>query len=543
MKIRHYLLLFSIVLLAQCAHEAAPTGGAKDTEPPKLLKAEPLNESRNFNGKKIKLQFDEYLNYALNIGEIQVTPELTPAPKYYVSGKSLIVQLPSTLDSNTTYNIQFGDAIKDINEGNILHNATFCFTTGDSLDVCMLSGSVVALKDMKPVESVLVGLYRDTGELSKPVYYTKTSKNGQFIFRNVKSGYYRLAGFEDLNMDKQYSSGDGQSGFIDSMLYITDTLQNIRLNLFPQHQGKILDEKIVFPNKITLAFKYAAGNMKLLASPPNDIEFELLNDTRDTLRYWYKNSAPDSIYFSLINEDSLTSFAVKNSDTIDTLRTVNRGVPTISPLSDLKLEFTNPLKEADKNLLAIFEDSVTQISAEKIALSVENTMLKIVFPKKGNKTYSVEWSDSCVTDIFGSYSKAQKIQVNVGRETDFANLILKKAETDTSFLLIEILNNSGAVVARKTLSPQSKTVVIPQLPKGTYSAIGTIDSNNNGYWDSGNFDKQIQPERRMILKENIELKGGWEVEAEINLSDNISINEDDVNASFPSGKKKEMNVK
>lgn len=543
MKIRHYLLLFSIVLLAQCAHEAAPTGGAKDTEPPKLLKAEPLNESRNFNGKKIKLQFDEYLNYALNIGEIQVTPELTPAPKYYVSGKSLIVQLPSTLDSNTTYNIQFGDAIKDINEGNILHNATFCFTTGDSLDVCMLSGSVVALKDMKPVESVLVGLYRDTGELSKPVYYTKTSKNGQFIFRNVKSGYYRLAGFEDLNMDKQYSSGDGQSGFIDSMLYITDTLQNIRLNLFPQHQGKILDEKIVFPNKITLAFKYAAGNMKLLASPPNDIEFELLNDTRDTLRYWYKNSAPDSIYFSLINEDSLTSFAVKNSDTIDTLRTVNRGVPTISPLSDLKLEFTNPLKEADKNLLAIFEDSVTQISAEKIALSVENTMLKIVFPKKGNKTYSVEWSDSCVTDIFGSYSKAQKIQVNVGRETDFANLILKKAETDTSFLLIEILNNSGAVVARKTLSPQSKTVVIPQLPKGTYSAIGTIDSNNNGYWDGGNFDKQIQPERRMILKENIELKGGWEVEAEINLSDNISINEDDVNASFPSGKKKEMNVK
>src|SRR5690606_23786747 len=119
-----------------------------------------------------------------------------------------------------------------------------------------------------------------------------TNKEGVFVFRNVKKGNYRLAGFEDLNMNKQYNAGDGQSGFIDTVLHIADTLQNIRLNLFPQHQGKIIDEKTVSPNKITLAFKYAAGNVKLLASPSNDIEFSLLNDTRDTLRYWYKNASP-----------------------------------------------------------------------------------------------------------------------------------------------------------------------------------------------------------------------------------------------------------
>lgn len=519
MKFRHYLPLFSILLLARCANEAAPTGGTKDATPPKLLRATPLNESRNFKGKNIKLQFDEYLNYSLNVAEIQVTPELLPAPKYYVSGKTLNIKLPKTVDSNTTYNIQFGDAIKDINEGNILPDATFCFATGDSLDVCLINGNVIALKDMKPVESVLIGLYRDTGNFAKPIYYTKTDKNGSFSFRNIKRGNYRLAGFEDRNMNKEYNAGDGQSGFLDTMLHIVDTIQNIRLNLFPQNQGNLISEKTLEPNKLTLAFNHAAGNVKLLASPKNDIEFFLLNDSRDTLRYWYKNTSTDSIYFSLINEDSLTTFAVKTIDSTDTLRIIGNGIPTISPLAELEVEFNNPLQKTSTNRLAIFEDSLTQISTDKISVKEENTKLKIAFPKKGNKTYTIEWRDSCVTDIFGTFNKAQKTKVNVGREVDFANLILKKAETDERTLLIEIRNSAGITVARKTLSPQAQTVTIFQLPKGTYSAIGTIDANQNGWWDSGDFDKQIQPEKRSILKSNIELKGGWEVEAEIKFTE------------------------
>lgn len=523
MKFRHYLSLFSILLLARCANEAAPTGGPKDATPPKLLRATPLNESRNFKGKNIKLQFDEYLNYSLNVAEIQVTPELLPAPKYYVSGKTLNIKLPKTVDSNTTYNIQFGDAIKDINEGNILPDATFCFATGDSLDVCLINGNVIALKDMKPVESVLIGLYRDTGDWVKPVYYTKTDKNGSFNFRNIKRGNYRLAGFEDRNMNKEYNAGDGQSGFLDTVLYIVDTIQNIRLNLFPQNQGNLISEKTLEPNKITLAFNHAAGNVKLLASPKNDIEFFLLNDSRDTLRYWYKNTSTDSIYFSLINEDSLTTFAVKTIDSTDTLRIIGNGIPTISPLAELEVEFNNPLQKTSTNRLAIFEDSLTQIPTDKICVKEENTKLKIAFPKKGNKTYTIEWRDSCVTDIFGTFNKAQKTKVNVGREVDFANLILKKAETDERTLLIEIRNSAGITVARKTLSPQAQTVTIFQLPKGTYSAIGTIDANQNGWWDSGDFDKQIQPEKRSILKSNIELKGGWEVEAEIKFTEGTAV--------------------
>lgn len=521
MKFRHYLYLFSILLLARCANEAAPTGGTKDSTPPKLIRATPPNESRNFKEKKIKLQFDEYLNYSLNVAEIQVTPELTPAPKYYVSGKTLNIQLPKTIDSNTTYNIQFGDAIKDLNEGNILPDATFCFATGDSLDVCLINGNAIALKDMKPVESVLIGLYRDTGDWIKPVYYTKTDKNGSFIFRNVKRGNYRLAGFEDLNMNKEYNAGDGQSGFLDTVLHIADTIQNIRLNLFPQNQGNIINEKILEPNKITLAFKHAAGNVQLLTSPKNDIEFFFLNDSRDTLRYWYKNPSTDSVYFSLINDDSLTTFAVKAIDSTDTVRIASNNIPTISPLAELEVEFNTPLQKTSKNQLAIMEDSITQVPADKISLKEEGTKLKISFPKKANKTYTLEWRDSCVTDIFGTFNKAQKTKVNVGREMDYANLILKKAETDERILLIEIRNSAGITVARKTLSPQAQTVTITQLPKGTYTAIGTIDTNNNGYWDSGDFDKHIQPEKRSILKSNIELKGGWEVEAEIKFTDEI----------------------
>lgn len=517
MKFRYYFSVLAILLLVRCAHEAAPTGGAKDNEPPKLLRANPLNESRNFHGKRIKLQFDEYLAYALNVAEIQVTPEIKPAPTYYVSGKTLVVQLPKTLDSNITYNIQFGDAIKDINEGNILHDATFCFSTGDSLDVCMLSGGVIALKDLKPVESVLIGLYKDTGEFVKPIYFTKTTKAGTFIFRNVKKGNYRIAGFEDKNLNRQYDAGDGQSGFIDGVFTLTDTVQNIQLNLFPQYKGKILDEKISAKNKLTLAFTHVAGDVKLLSAPLSEIEFVQLNPSRDTLTYWYRNSA-DSISFSLINGDSLTTFLIKNQKENDTLRITDKGILVISPLTDLEINFSNPLRSVDKNRLTVFEDSITPISSDKIILSTEATILKIGFPKTAGKNYFIEWQDSCVTDIFGYCNLAQKTKVSAGKESEYGNLILKKSQVDADYLLVELLNSAGDVMARKTLSPEAQTISFLQLPKGNYAAIGTIDANNNGYWDGGNLEQGIQPEKRVLLNGNIELKGGWEVEAEIDLS-------------------------
>ncbi len=506
------------MLLTRCAHEAAPTGGSKDTQAPKLIGAFPLNESRNFRGKTITMKFDEYLNYSLNPAEIQVTPEMNPAPKYYVSGKTLIVQLPKTLDTNITYNIEFGDAIKDINEGNILHDATFCFSTGDSLDIGYISGSVIALKDLRPVESVMVGIYKDTGAFAKPIYFTNTDENGVFIFHNVKKGNYRIAAFEDKNINRQYDAGDGQSGFIDGTFALQDSIRDVQLNLFPQYKGKIIDDKLFAKNKIRLAFHYAVSDWKMSVSPPNEIEFSQLNDSRDTLYYWYKNTSTDSLHFSFINGDSLSEFTIKNKIENDTLRFADKDLQPISPLADFEITFSNPLKTVDKNRFFITEDSITQISSDSVSVKMDGTKLKISFAKKPTKNYVFSFQDSCVTDIFGYTNLKQKVKATVARESDFANLILKKSANDSHILLIELLNTNGTVVARKTLSPEQQTIAFMQLPKGSYTALGTFDDNNNGYWDGGNLEKGTQPEKRIVLKDGIELKGGWEVEAEIDFS-------------------------
>jgi len=94
------ITVFLLLFLSNCANEIAPTGGTKDTTPPKLVASYPANEARNFRAKKIVLKFDEFLNYSLNVAQIQVTPEMKPAAKFFVEGKKIFVDLPKTLDSN-----------------------------------------------------------------------------------------------------------------------------------------------------------------------------------------------------------------------------------------------------------------------------------------------------------------------------------------------------------------------------------------------------------------------------------------------------------
>ena len=124
-----------------CASMQKPQGGPRDRTPPKLLKSTPPNMTRNFSLKEIRLDFDEYFNLKSPFQEITISPSQDKIPTYKVSKKSIVIDFKDTLQKNTTYVINFGKAIADVNEGNVLNNFTYVFSTGPHIDSLSISGS------------------------------------------------------------------------------------------------------------------------------------------------------------------------------------------------------------------------------------------------------------------------------------------------------------------------------------------------------------------------------------------------------------------
>ena len=178
------LSIAEILFASSCANEAPPTGGKKDIKPPRVKYSTPGNKAINFKGNQIKIRFDEYIVQSLDPSEIIVSPPLPKNPKYLVNGKTLVVRLPDSLKDSTTYTINFGDAIKDNNENNILKNFTFVFATGSNLDSASLSGYIINIKEPTKTEDFIAALYPadsvDGILKNKPYYFAQTDKTGSF---------------------------------------------------------------------------------------------------------------------------------------------------------------------------------------------------------------------------------------------------------------------------------------------------------------------------------------------------------------------------
>ena len=66
----------SLVFLQSCAQMASPPGGKKDTLAPVVTTSIPLNKSKNFKGKKIELNFNEYVTVKNLNQELLITPSI-----------------------------------------------------------------------------------------------------------------------------------------------------------------------------------------------------------------------------------------------------------------------------------------------------------------------------------------------------------------------------------------------------------------------------------------------------------------------------------
>lgn len=226
-----FLVVLGIVLLHACANMAAPTGGAYDVDPPKVRSATPDFNSLQATPAKIEIEFDENIKIKSPTEKVIITPPQQILPVIRSVGKKAVVELKDELLPNTTYTIDFTDAIADNNEENPLENFVYSFSTGDQLDTLSISGKVITAENLEPVTGAYVGIHSnfdDTIFTRVPFErISRTDSRGNFTVRGIAPGKYKVFALNDLNRDYKYDNPQEAIAFLDSIV-IPSTMPAVR---------------------------------------------------------------------------------------------------------------------------------------------------------------------------------------------------------------------------------------------------------------------------------------------------------------------------
>lgn len=223
--------LGSVLLLYACANIAAPTGGLYDVDPPEVVKATPTFNATNSTQRKVEILFDENVKIEKPMEKVIIAPPQQSFPIIKAQGKKVIVELEDELLPNTTYTIDFTDAIVDNNEGNPLENFSLSFSTGDQIDSLAISGIVLRAENLEPVQGIYVGIHsnlNDTAFTTIPFErISRTDSRGQFTIKGVAEGKYRVYALGDLNRNYKYDNPQEEIAFLDSIV-VPSTIQAMR---------------------------------------------------------------------------------------------------------------------------------------------------------------------------------------------------------------------------------------------------------------------------------------------------------------------------
>ena len=205
-------MIAAAMLVAACANMGRPEGGPRDELPPVYVRSNPAMGQLNVKGNKITVEFDENIALDDAMNKIVVSPAQRTTPAISSNAKRVTVELRDTLLPNTTYTIDFADAVKDLNEGNVLDGLALDFATGDTIDTLRISGMVFEAQTLEPAQGMLVGVYsnlEDSAIHTLPMdRITKTNQMGQFTILNLKEGTYRIFALNDVNRDYHWDRSE-----------------------------------------------------------------------------------------------------------------------------------------------------------------------------------------------------------------------------------------------------------------------------------------------------------------------------------------------
>ena len=525
-------MILAMVALG-CAVQQRPQGGPRDREPPKLLKATPPNSTRNFTAKEIKLDFDEYFKLNSQFQEITVFPASDKIPDFKIRQKSLVIDLKDTLQKNTTYVINFGKAIGDVNENNILKNFTYVFSTGNHIDSLSMGGTVIntqtGLKE-KDITVMLFTLKQDSllfGK-KKPSIYTTTDSLGNFTLKNLKEGVYKIYALKEQSPDKIYNNDNELIGFSTRLINFTHDTSTISLKLFRQAPTKqrFVDRK--FTNDGAMMFTFNKPLVKPSARilyPPGLDEQKIIDFTRtgDTAMVYSKNMDFDSIRVAFFENNKpidTTSLRKGRKEAFQRNLAFRFGISStnqLKPGNDLRIYSSLPIEPFDPTLITLKEDSnqVNYTLTKDTGKTDKNFVMKYRWRQKVGYTLILE--PGAFTDIYGDKNKRKVQKFTINQPENYSNLTLKLTVPDSSKMYVVELLNDQNIPLRSDVITKKTTLTYRNYYVGKFTLRVTYDDNRNGKWDSGNIKEGRQPENIWVYDKPFTLRPNWESEEAVDI--------------------------
>jgi uncharacterized protein (DUF2141 family) len=536
-------IVFAIVVafMYSCASRVAPSGGAPDKSPPKIVTVNPASGSTQFNSDRIEITFDEFIALKDGGSGILISPPLKTPPEAILKGKTLQLRFKEKFVENTTYTLTLGASVTDITESNPLEETQLVFATGSQLDTLKVTGRIENAYTNATPKTALIALYEafhdSVPQSQLPRYFARSSISGNFTINNVKAGKYRLLAFDDANSDMKLNLPDESLAFTDDTLRIDSGMRSVgNMRLFkdkPQRQ-RLIRNKFDAPGRITLKYAFAPDKLAFESLGKTDVQ-KLINITSaksDSITLWYPTLGIDSITFIVraTNGDSLRTDTLEFSTIkqgVSSRKGRNKKAPADTSVQislnafqnklilgdSLKLGFSAPLADSLAGSITYMAGRDT-ILLNPLPEVGERMYLKYVLPKS-NQAFTLRIIKSAFTDIFGRGNDSLRQNISYFTEEDLGNLdfIFRNDSVSEFRGIFELLDKSGAVINSRQVS-LTKTLSFKSLLPGEYSIRLIEDTDGSGQWTNGDFSSRKQPEHMYYFTEKFTVRAGWDLELE-----------------------------
>lgn len=458
------LLIPQIFVQTGCANIIPPEGGPRDSLPPILRRASPPDSSRNFEDKTITLSFDEYVDADNYLQEMIVSPVPANMPNVTRKLNTVTVKLRDTLESNTTYTINFGNTIKDVNEGNPLKNFTYTFSTGAYIDSLEFTGNIL-LAETGVIDTTLTVLLHKTNIDSalikeKPRYVTKLDNKGSFRFKNLPPGIFYVYALKDEGGSYRYMNPSQLFAFYDSAVVVSDSTKPVTL------------------------YAYAGKETKPASPATSTTDDRNRRQTEKRLKF-----------------------------------TTNLSGDKQDLLEKLLISFETKLKAFDSSKVSFVTDTTyTPLTDYSWELDSTRKVLSLDYAWQESALYHLILEKDFATDSLNQQLlKKDTLSFRAKQRSDYGKLSIRFRNLDLSQnpVLLFVQNNE----VKKSYPLTSNSFSEELFPPGDYNLRILSDSNKNGVWDPGVFfGKRQQPELVKPVQRTVNVKPNWENSFDIDIN-------------------------
>ncbi len=546
-----FFFLFALITFS-CARVGSPVGGSKDTIPPVVLGSNidttRINVPRDI--KELRIDFDEYINLKDVNKQLIISPPLKKIKKILPSGianKYLLIKWDDTLQANTTYNFNFGNAIVDNNESNALQYYNFAFSTGDKIDDLFVTGELKSLfsdSEKKVEESnLVVGLYQQKDSMDyrqKPYYITKADPDGYFELNYLSPGNYRLLAFEDSNSNSVYDAGKEKVGFLKEQITLDKSVSGLKVNLFPSKKKSKYVEMKEVPGGILMNFEGNPNPVKVLSLNPKLQDYKVTQAPKsDSIYVWFDAkkadvgiAASENLKFSYddgVKQDTVSVFYRYNAKNEMTIANTKSNL--IAPNENFVITSNYFVDKILPEKWTLTSDSIQQDFTAEIQ---ENNFFKIVIKSdfKEGKNYSLTVPKETVSSFYENTLKSYRFDFEINKQEKYGILILNLENAPEANFWLQILTENGNVAYSRY--GKEKMMTFNSLLPAKYKLRILVDENNNGIWDGADFESNTFAEEIYLYNKTLEIRPLWEIRETWNLQgENMHTNLESTEIKLP----------